>query len=270
MKKKFKLSRNATKRKNADLERQKSKSNVKKAELSTTQKIRQETITKQYANRGLYQEYSRAYMESYVNRNITSAIGKLKRAEKRGYYMSSDLMREAKSKLRQLYRKMGLDDSLYHKSETFRSSLTSNADYSVLFRAVHNIMDVDVRLLAKEHKELEKKLDEMGIKMANNFSMLSFLSSEFREVYAFLSYSEVSHKVETGASYTEIFNEFIKRAESKVLDPEEYNKRINDINKLYNKMEKYLDSRSWDSMKRQIDEMQKLKQNIGGFGKWRS
>lgn len=270
MKKKFKLSRNATKRKKANLERQSSKSNVKKEELSTTQKIRQETITKQYSNRGLYQEYSRAYMESYVNRNITSAIGKLKRAEKREYYMSSDLMREAKSKLRQLYRKMGLDDSLYHKSERFRNSLTSNADYAVLFRAVHDIMDVDVKLLAKEHKELEKKLDEMGIQLSKNFSKLSLLSSEFREVYAFLSYSEVSHKVETGASNTEIFYEFIKRAESRVLDPEEYNKRINDINRLYNKMEKAVDSLTWKSMKDYIDEMQKLKQNIGGFGKWRS
>lgn len=269
MKKKFKLSRNAKKRQNADLERQKTKKS-KKAELSTTQKLRQEMITKQYANRGLYQEYSRAYMESYVNRNINTAIGKLKRAEKRGYYMSSDLMKEARSKLRQLYRKMGLDENMYHKSESFRGSLSSNADYAVLFRAIHNVMDVDVRLLAKEHRAMEARLKEIGINMASDFRKLSILGSEFREVYAFMSYQEVSHIIEAGGDYMNVFQEFVKRAESKVLDPEEYNKRLSDINKLYNKMQTNLNSDEWRTMNHMIKEMRKMKYNIGGFGKWRS
>lgn len=269
MKKKFKLSRNAKKRQNADLERQKTKKS-KKAELSTTQKLRQEMITKQYANRGLYQEYSRSYMESYVNRNINTAIGKLKRAEKRGYYMSSDLMKEARSKLRQLYRKMGLDENKYHKSESFKASLSSNADYAVLFRAVHNIMDVDVRLLAKEHRAMEERLKQIGINMASDFRKLSILGSEFREVYAFMSYQEASHIIESGGDYMNVFQEFIKRAESKVLDPEEYTKRQADITKLYNKMKNNLPANEWKALGKMIHEMQKMKQNVGGFGKWRS
>lgn len=270
MKKKsgFKMSRNATKRKNVAESNAKKNNKTKKEELSTTQKLRNEVITKQYSNRGLYQEYSRQYMEKYVNRNINSAIGKLKRAEKRGYFMSSDLMKESKSKLRQLYKKMGLDESLYHKSETFRSSLTSNADYATLFRAIHNIMDVDVRQLSREHKELENRLNLIGIDMSKNFQTLSFLSTEFREVYAFLSYNQISSIVEKGGNLSEVFDDFINKAESKILSPDEYNKRIDDINKLYGKMEDVLNSRDWTALKSKINKMQSIKTNMRGRGRW--
>ena len=261
------MSRNATKRKNVAESRAKKNEKNRKEELSTTQRLRNEVITKQYANRGLYQEYSRQYMEKYVNRNINSAIGKLKRAENKGYYMSSDLMKEAKSKLRQLYRKMGLEDNIYHKSETFRSSLTSNADYAVLFRAIHNIMDVDVRQLAKEHRELDARLDAIGIKMSDNFKMLSFLSTEFREVYAFLSYNQLSTIVEKGGGLSQVFNKFVKEAESKILSPDEYNKRIDDIRKLYSKAENALNSRDWKALKTRIDKMQAEKERIKWGGK---
>ena len=266
----FKLSRNASKRRSYAESRSKKKPEKKIEELSTTQKLRNEVITKQYSNRGLFQEYSRQYMEKYVNRNITSAIGKLKRAEKNHYYMSSDLMREAKSKLRQLYKKMGLNEDIYHKSETFRNSLTSNADYAVLFRAIHNIMDVDVRQLSREHKELEKRLDLIGINMSENYQKLSALSTEFREVFAFLSYNQVSTLVESGASNTKIFEKFVEKAESALLSPEEYNKRINDINKLYGKMEQALNSRDWKAMRDKIDKMQEFKNqlNIRGRNRW--
>lgn len=262
----FKLSRNASKRRSYAESKAKKKAEKKVEELSTTQKIRNEVITKQYSNRGLFQEYSRQYMEKYVNRNINSAIGKLKRAEQRGYYMSSDLMKESKSKLRQLYKKMGLNEDIYHKSETFRNSLSSNADYAVLFRAIHNIMDVDVRQLAREHRELENRLDLIGIDMQKNFHMLSFLSTEFREVYAFLSYNQLSTMVDSGASMSKIFEEFVNKAESKILSPDEYNKRINDINKLYSKMEDYLDARDWHAMKTKIDKMQAIKNQLNSRG----
>lgn len=266
----FKMSRNASKRRSYAESRSKKKTEKKVEELSTTQKLRNEVITKQYSNRGLYQEYSRQYMEKYVNRNITSAIGKLKRAEKNHYYMSSELMREAKSKLRQLYKKMGLNEDIYHKSETFRNSLSSNADYAVLFRAIHNIMDVDVRQLSREHKELENRLDLIGINMADNYQKLSALSTEFREVFAFLSYNQVSTLVESGASNSKIFEKFVEKAESALLSPEEYNKRINDINKLYGKMEQALNSRDWKAMKDKIDKMQEFKNqlNIRGRNRW--
>lgn len=266
----FKMSRNASKRRSYAESKAKKKAEKKTEELSTTQKLRNEVITKQYSNRGLYQEYSRQYMEKYVNRNITSAIGKLKRAEKNHYYMSSELMREAKSKLRQLYKKMGLNENIYHKSETFRNSLTSNADFAVLFRAIHNIMDVDVRQLSREHKELENRLDLIGINMADNYQKLSALSTEFREVFAFLSYNQVSTLVESGASNSKIFEKFVEKAESALLSPEEYNKRINDINKLYGKMEQALNSRDWKAMKDKIDKMQEFKNqlNIRGRNRW--
>ena len=266
----FKMSRNASKRRSYAESRSKKKPEKKVEELSTTQKLRNEVITKQYSNRGLFQEYSRQYMEKYVNRNITSAIGKLKRAEKNHYYMSSDLMREAKSKLRQLYKKMGLNEDIYHKSETFRNSLTSNADYAVLFRAIHNIMDVDVRQLAREHRELENRLDLIGINMSDNYQKLSALSTEFREVFAFLSYNQVSTLVESGASNSKIFEKFVEKAESALLSPEEYNKRINDINKLYGKMEQALNSRDWKAMRDKIDKMQEFKNqlNIRGRNRW--
>ena len=266
----FKLSRNASKRRSYAESRAKKKPEKKVEELSTTQKLRNEVITKQYSNRGLFQEYSRQYMEKYVNRNITSAIGKLKRAEKNHYYMSSELMREAKSKLRQLYKKMGLNEDIYHKSETFRNSLSSNADYAVLFRAIHNIMDVDVRQLSREHKELENRLDLIGINMADNYQKLSALSTEFREVFAFLSYNQVSTLVEEGSSKSKIFEKFVEKAESALLSPEEYNKRLNDINKLYGKMEQALNSRDWKAMKDKIDKMQEFKNqlNIRGRNRW--
>ena len=266
----FKMSRNASKRRSYAESRAKKKPEKKVEELSTTQKLRNEVITKQYSNRGLFQEYSRQYMEKYVNRNITSAIGKLKRAEKNHYYMSSELMREAKSKLRQLYKKMGLNEDIYHKSETFRNSLTSNADYAVLFRAIHNIMDVDVRQLSREHKELENRLDLIGINMSENYQKLSALSTEFREVFAFLSYNQVSTLVEEGASKSKIFEKFVEKAESALLSPEEYNKRLNDINKLYGKMEQALNSRDWKAMRDKIDKMQEFKNqlNIRGRNRW--
>lgn len=266
----FKMSRNASKRRSYAESKAKKKTEKKTEELSTTQKLRNEVITKQYSNRGLYQEYSRQYMEKYVNRNITSAIGKLKRAEKNHYYMSSELMREAKSKLRQLYKKMGLNEDIYHKSETFRNSLSSNADYAVLFRAIHNIMDVDVRQLSREHKELENRLELIGINMTENYQKLSALSTEFREVFAFLSYNQVSTLVESGASNSKIFEKFVEKAESALLSPEEYNKRINDINKLYGKMEQALNSRDWKAIKDKIDKMQEFKNqlNIRGRNRW--
>lgn len=193
--------------------------------------------------------YARSTMEKYIKKNIKSAMGKLKRAKSKGYYKASPELQEINSALRNLYRKFDKDVNNLYKSKNFINQLQSNADLGVLYRSVRDIMELDMRDLSKRYKKMKSKLDDRGINLDEEFNMLSMLSSDFHEIFAFLSYNRVSEILETG-SVMNVFEEFLAESQDEYLD-------LNDTQTYYatkglNKITNALGSRDMDYLKAKL------------------
>ena len=169
--------------------------------------------------------YARSTMEKYINANINSAMNKLKRAKNKGYYKASKELQDINSQLRNLYRKHDKDVNNYYKSKNFVKSLTSNQDLAVLYRAVRDIKNLNMRNLSKQYEKMKEKLKERNIDLDKTFDKLSMLSSEFHDIFAFLSYNRVSKILETG-DVIDVFEEFLTESQDKYLD-------LRDEQKLY-------------------------------------
>lgn len=96
---------------------------------------------------------------------------------------------------------------------------------------------------------MKSKLDERGIDLDEEFNMLSMLSSDFHEIFAFLSYNRVSEILETG-SVMNVFEEFLAESQDKYLD-------LNDTQTYYatkglNKITNALGSRDMDYLKQRL------------------
>lgn len=194
-------------------------------------------------------KYARSTMEKYVNANIKRAMGKLSRAKSKGYYKASKELQEINSQLRTLYRKFGKDVNNLYKSKSFVKSVTSNADLGVLYRSVRDIMDLDMRKLSKEYKQMKEKLKERHIDLDTMFDKLSFLSSEFHDVFAFLSYNRVSKILESG-DYVDVFEEFLAESQDKYLDLRDEQKLYRDRG--FDKIKNAVSANDWDYLKTRL------------------
>lgn len=200
-------------------------------------------------SRKFRKKYARSTMEKYVNANIKRAMGKLARAKSKGYYKASKELQDINSQLRTLYRKFGKDVNNLYKSKTFVKSLTSNADLGVLYRSVRDIMDLDMRKLSKEYKQMKEKLKERHIDLDSMFDKLSFLSSEFHDVFAFLSYNRVSKILESG-DYVDVFEEFLAESQDKYLDLRDEQKLYRDRG--FDKIKNAVSPQDWDYLKTKL------------------
>lgn len=195
--------------------------------------------------------YARSTMEKYIKKNIKSAMGKLKRAKSKGYYKASPELQEINSALRNLYRKFDKDVNNLYKSKNFINQLQSNADLGVLYRSVRDIMELDMRELSRKYKKMKYKLDKRGIDLDEEFNMLSMLSSDFHEIFAFLSYNRVSEILESDPeSAVNVFEEFLAESQDKYLD-------LDDTQKYYakkglDKITDALSSRDLDYIKEKL------------------
>lgn len=162
----------------------------------------------------------RSSMEAYVAKHIKSATTKLRYLEKKGGYKASTKAQQAKASLRMMYRKMGVDENSYHTGKTFQKMLKSNADLRVVYNAILDIRSLDTKKLNLEYKKLEKEYEEYGVSYAESFNYLSTLSSEFHEVFAFLTYDDIktAYKEEGGVNNTMLFAEFLNTISDKILD----------------------------------------------------
>lgn len=177
-------------------------------------------------SRKFKKQYARSTMEKYVRANITKAMNKLKRAKKNKYYQASPELKRASSQLRTLYRKLGKNADQFYKSKSFIDTIKSNSDFAVLYRSVRDIMDLDMRKLSKEYQKMKSMLAERGIDFDSTFDTLSFLSSNFHDIFAFLSYNRVSRIIENGGDTFDIFEEFLAESQDTYLD-------LRDEQKLY-------------------------------------
>lgn len=175
------------------------------------------------------------YMKAYISRNLTKALGKLQRAEAGGYYKGSEKLRSARGRIRQIYKRYDLDVtkeksvfengeyktvtvSSYHSGKKFQDALRSYGDISAMYLAIKEIEETSVSASKTRLKMIEaefekqklayiKDAQEKGIRVSpelrnmtysNSFDVISRLSSEFHEVFAFMTYNEVKTYVTEG------------------------------------------------------------------------
>lgn len=171
------------------------------------------------------------YMCAYIGRNLQKDLKKLERAERAGWYKGSDALQSARGRIRGIYKRYGLDVtkervvnnqveqvSFYHSGKKFQESLKSYGDISAMYMALKEIEGVNsygakmaLRRKEREFAELRdkaiaqaledgKRVSPMMRNMTyeNSFDIVSRLSQEFHEVFAFMTYNEVLEAVAEG------------------------------------------------------------------------
>lgn len=178
----------------------------------------------------------RSTMEAYVSKHMKSAITKLRYLEKKGGYKASVKAQQAKSSLRMLYRKMGVNEDSYHTGKNFVSMLKSNADFRVLYNAISDIRSIDTKKANLDFKHMEKVFKKHMISFTDTFDTLSYLSSEYHEVFAFLTYNEAQEYIieNAGINDTILLNDFLTKISDKILDEKQTEKAKRLISKLQN------------------------------------
>lgn len=181
-------------------------------------------------------------MREYIARNITAATRKLKRWVDNDLYKGSPTMQVAYKNLRQMYKKYGLEESKYHTGKIFRDQIKSYEDLRTLYSSLYNIQGANANE-AREHLNANIKKFErakqiwsaMGKEVSNTtyiqaFDTLSYLSQEFHELFAILTYNEVQAALAESDNVVDVFEKYAKRLENKVLTSKqkEYATKIND------------------------------------------
>ena len=181
-------------------------------------------------------------MRNYIAKNITSAVRKLKRWKKNDLYKGSPIMQNANKDLRQMYKKYGFEENKYHAGKIFQSKITSYEELKILYKAIYNIQGANAteareQLKENEHlfnraKEIWKALgkDTSNISYTKAFDTLSYLSQEFHELFAILTYNEVKVALAHSENVVDVFEKYSKRLENKVLTDkqEEYSRKLNE------------------------------------------
>lgn len=220
------------------------------------------------------------YMKAYIGRNLEKDLKKLQRSEASGWYKGSEKLRSARGRIRQVYKRYGLDItrekpiyntqtgkyettivSSYHYGKKFRDSLKSYGDISAIYLALKEIEETSVsaskaRLKTAEEqfiidrdKTIAEKISRgervspsfRNMTYANAFDIISRLSSEFHEVFAFLTYNEVKTFVTEGNNTME---SLLMKYHEKIADMELNDKEYNNAMKIHRKeSEKFTDSR---------------------------
>lgn len=181
-------------------------------------------------------------MRAYIAKNLTAAVRKLKRWEKNELYKGSPTMQTARKDLRYMYKRYGFDETSYHSGKIFQSKITSYEELKVLYGAVQRIQGANARDAREQlesntksferAKEIWKALgkDVSDISYSQAFDTLSYLSQEFHELFAILTYNEVQVALAQSDSPIDVFHKYAKRLENKVLTEKqkEYSKKLNE------------------------------------------
>lgn len=160
---------------------------------------------------------TKKYIDTYLNKNIDKAIRKLKSMKKSGSYKASDNAQQAYAKIRMIYRKYGFDENMFHKGAKFREQLRSLNDLNVFYRAIKQIMEINTRVETRKYHKLQEEYKKNNVNFDDNFNILSTLSSEFHEVFAFLSYNEVQDMLTEGYNTIE---DILKKYKETISDKE--------------------------------------------------
>lgn len=181
-------------------------------------------------------------MREYISRNITPAVRKLKRWIKNDLYKGSPAMQVANKNLRSIYQKYGMEETKYHTGKIFRDQIKSYEDLRSLYATLYAIQGADAKearvQLDKNIRDFERAKElwsNFGKKTSNisyiqAFDTLSYLSQEFHELFAILTYNEVKVALAQSDNPVDVFEKYATRLENKILTEKqkEYSKKLNE------------------------------------------
>jgi hypothetical protein len=181
-------------------------------------------------------------MREYISHNITPAVRKLKRWKKNDLYKGSPAMQVANKNLRSLYQKYGMEETKYHAGKIFRDQIKSYEDLRSLYATIYTIQGADAKearvQLNKNIKDFERAKQiwsALGKKVSNTsyikaFDTLSYLSQEFHELFAILTYNEVKVALAESDNPIDVFEKYTSRLKNKILTEkqQEYSKKLNE------------------------------------------
>ena len=190
---------------------------------------------------------SRKEMELFITKNASKAKSKLSYLEKKGYYKASDTAQYHKSQIRSLNRKYGFRDDWIMTGKKFRNTIKSNADLGIMYKAFKNIIDINTKAEAIKYKEKVEEYKNHGIDFNSSFETISYLSSEFHEIFAVLTYQQVESGLKNGEQDDAI--NMLRHFEEELSD-KDFSKmsdaQIRNIEKIRKKMNEKLDSKELD------------------------
>lgn len=213
-------------------------------------------------------------MKAYIGRNLQKDLKKLERAEQSGWYKGSNKLQEARGRIRSIYKRYGLEVtkekvvnnqvtqvSFYHAGKKFQESLRSYGDINAIYQALKLIEEVSPYgakiAIKRRSKEFERMRDE-AIRKAesegkrvspemrkmtfeNSFDVISRLSQEFHEVFAFMTYNEVLEAIAEGDNTMEAL---LTRYHQKISEFELTDEEVRNAMKIHAKESKFFnDSR---------------------------
>lgn len=190
---------------------------------------------------------SRKEMELFITKNANKAKSKLSYLEKKGYYKASETAQYHKSQIRSLNRKYGFREDWIMTGKKFRDTIKSNADLGIMYKAFKSIIEIQTKAEAIKYKERVEEYRKHGIDFNTTFQTISYLSSEFHELFAVLTYQQVETGLKNGEQDDAI--NMLRRFEEELTD-KDFNKMSDaqrrNIEKLRNKMNEKLDSKELD------------------------
>lgn len=169
---------------------------------------------------------TKKYIDSYLNKNIDKAIRKLKNMRNNGSYKASDKAQQAYSQMRMIYRKYGFDEDVMHKGKKFRNEIRSINDLNVFYRSIKDILEINARVETRKYNKLKEEYKQNGVDFDKNFNVLSRLSSEFHEVFAFLTYNDVQTMLTTKEYKTSTVEDILKKYKENLADKELTDKQL--------------------------------------------
>ena len=163
---------------------------------------------------------TKKYIDSYLNKNIDKAIRKLKNMRNNGSYKASEKAQQAYSTMRMIYRKYGFDEDVMHKGKKFRNEIRSINDLNVFYRSIKDILEINARVETRKYNKLKEQYKQNGVDFDKNFNVLSRLSSEFHEVFAFLTYNDVQTMLTSKEYKTSTVEDILKKYKENLADKE--------------------------------------------------
>ena len=163
---------------------------------------------------------TKKYIDAYLNKNIDKAIRKLKNMRSNGSYKASDKAQQAYSQMRMIYRKYGFDEDVMHKGKKFRNEIRSINDLNVFYRSIKDILEINARVETRKYNKLKQEYKQNGVDFDKSFNVLSRLSSEFHEVFAFLTYNDVQTMLSSKEYKTSTVEDILKKYKENIADKE--------------------------------------------------
>lgn len=161
---------------------------------------------------------SARYMKSYIAKNTVRLTRKMKRAKDAGWYKGSSKLQSASSTLRYLYRKYDYNPDQYHTGKSFINNLKSWNEIKAMYNALKKIDEANSyaakRALKRKETQFANLMEQAKQKAiaegkrvrpnmfntsySERFDLLSDLSSEFHEIFAFMTYEEAETFIAEG------------------------------------------------------------------------